>query len=88
MNYWGLKRWKSDTHAHTYTRTHTHTSGCQLKIKFLDVLDYSEYSDTNISKKKFSPKDSFLNEEAKFRLDSRKFLFVIFLNPVSIECFN
>ena len=29
--------------------THTHTSGRQLKIKFLEVLDYSEYSDTNIS---------------------------------------
>ena len=33
-----------------HTRTHTHTSGRQLKITFLDVLDYSEYSDTNISK--------------------------------------
>ena len=40
MSYRGLKRWKSDTH----------TSGRQLKIIFLDVLDYSEYSDTNISK--------------------------------------
>ena len=30
-------------------RTHTRTSGRQLKIKFLDVLDYPEYSDTNIS---------------------------------------
>ena len=28
---------------------HTHTSGRQLKIIFLDVLDHSEYSDTNIS---------------------------------------
>ena len=33
-----------------HTSTHTHTSGRQLKITFLDVLDYSEYSDTNISK--------------------------------------
>ena len=49
MSYRALKRWKSDTHAHT----HTHTSGRQLKIIFLDVLDYSEYSDTNIRKKKF-----------------------------------
>ena len=32
-----------------HTRAHTHTSGRQLKIKFLDVLDYSESSDTNIS---------------------------------------
>ena len=46
MSYRGFKRWKSDT----YTRTHTHTSGRQLKITSLDVLDYSEYSDTNISK--------------------------------------
>ena len=35
----------------THTRTHTHTSGRQLNITLLDVLDYSEYSDT-ISKKK------------------------------------
>ena len=49
MSYRGLKRWKSDTHAHTHTRAHTHTSGRQLKIIFLDVLDYSEYSDTDIS---------------------------------------
>ena len=45
MNYRGLKSLKSDTH----TRTHTHTSERQLKITFLNVLDYSEYSDTNIS---------------------------------------
>ena len=43
-------------HIHTRTRTHTHTSGRQLKITFLDVLDYSEYSDTNISKKFFFTK--------------------------------
>ena len=36
-------------HTHGHTHTHTHTSGRQLKITFLDVLDYSEYSDTNIS---------------------------------------
>ena len=35
---------------HTHTRAHTHTSGRQLKIKFFDVLDYSDDSDTNISK--------------------------------------
>ena len=34
-----------------------------VKITFLDVLDYSEYSDTNISNF-FSPKHRFLNEEA------------------------
>ena len=46
-----LKIGHTRTHAHTHTHTHTrtHTSGRQLKIKFLDVLDYSEYSDTNIS---------------------------------------
>ena len=42
------------THAHTHT--HTDTSGLQLKITFLDVLDYSEYSDTNISNKNFLTK--------------------------------
>ena len=26
----------------THTHTHTHTSGRQLKITFLDILDYSE----------------------------------------------
>ena len=40
--------------------THIHTSGRQLKITFLDVLDYSEYSDTNISNS-FSRKRSFLS---------------------------
>ena len=44
MSYLALKCWKSDTHAHT------HPSGRQLKITFLDVLDYSEYLDTNIRK--------------------------------------
>ena len=40
-----------------HTHTHTHdTSGRQLKITFLDVLDYSECSDTNISKKNFITK--------------------------------
>ena len=63
MSYWGLKRWKSDTHVHTHT--HSHTSGRQLKIEFLNVLKYSEYSDTSISKKKISRKHSFLSEEAK-----------------------
>ena len=32
-----------------HTREHKNKSGGQLKIIFLDVLDYSEYSDTNIS---------------------------------------
>ena len=47
-----------ENRTHTYTRTlaHTHTSGRQLKITFLDVSDYSEYSDTKISKKKFFSK--------------------------------
>ena len=56
---------------HTHTHTHTHTSGWQLKSPFLDVLDYSEYSDTNISKKKFSRKHSFLSEESKNILISK-----------------
>ena len=57
MSYRGFKRWKSDTYTRTHTHTHTHTSGRQLKITFLDVSDYSEYSDTNISKKKFLSKN-------------------------------
>ena len=61
MSYRGLKRWKSDSHAHT------HPSGRQLKITFLEVLDYSEYSDTNISKKKNSRKHGFRSEEAKWK---------------------
>ena len=64
MSYRGFKLWKSDTYTHT--RTHTHTSGRQLKITFLDVLDYSEYSDTtyyDISNFFFFHENSFLNEE-------------------------
>ena len=60
MSYRGFKRWKSDAHAHT----HTHTSGRQLKIMFLDVVDYSEYYDTNISNFVFY-ENNFLSEEAK-----------------------
>ena len=51
------------THTHTHTRAHahahTHASGRQLKITFLDVLDYSEYSGTNISKKILFTKTAF-----------------------------
>ena len=43
---WIIVVWKLESWAHIQTRTHTRT---QLKIIFLDVLDYSEYSDTNIS---------------------------------------
>ena len=43
-------------HIHTHAHTHTHASGRQLKITFLDVLNYSEYSDTDISKKKIFTK--------------------------------
>ena len=53
MNHSGLKIRKSSTYTHTYTYAHTythiHTSGRQLKIIILDILDHSEYSDTNIS---------------------------------------
>ena len=45
MNYSGLKIRKSST----YTHIHTHTSRRQLKLIFLDTLDRSEYSDTDIS---------------------------------------
>ena len=48
-----------------HTRSQTHTSGRQLKMTFLDVLDYSEYSDTNILNC-FSQKHSLLTEEAKY----------------------
>ena len=58
---WVIEVWnvenRTHTHtritAHTHTHTHTHTSWRQLKIKFVGVLDYSEYSDTNMSKKNF-----------------------------------
>ena len=53
------KRTPAHTHTHTNTHTHTHTSGRQLKIKFLDVLDYSEYSDTNVLKNFFSRKQQW-----------------------------
>ena len=44
MSYRGVKSWKSDTHAHTQV----HISEGQLKIIFLDVSEYYEYSDSNI----------------------------------------
>ena len=52
---------------HTRTHAQTRTTGRQLNITFLDVLVYSEYSHTNISKLIFSMKTffSFLNKEAK-----------------------
>ena len=45
----GLKFRKSSTHTHTHTHTNIHTSGSQLRTTFLDILDHSGYSDTNIS---------------------------------------
>ena len=61
MSYRGLKSLKSVT----YTRTNTHTSGRQLKIIFIGVLEYYEYSDTNIANFFFPRKHSFISEEAK-----------------------
>ena len=53
MYYSSSKIRKSSTythkHTHTHKRAHTHTSGRRLKIILPDVLDQSEYSDTNIS---------------------------------------
>ena len=59
MRYRALKRWKSST------RTHTNTSGSQLKIIFLAVFNYSEYSDANISNFFLLRKQSFFSEEAE-----------------------
>ena len=41
--------WNVEYRKHSPIRTHTHTSERQLKIKFLDDSDHSEYSDINIS---------------------------------------
>ena len=46
--------------------TNTHTFRHQLKITFLDVLDYSEYFVTNISNFSFSQKHISLSEEKKW----------------------
>ena len=43
--------------------THTHTFGCQLTIKLLHVLDYSEYSDTKCQ--------FFFNENIGFSVRKR-----------------
>ena len=69
MSYWGLKRQKSHIRTYAHMYTHIHTSGRQLKIIFLDVLDYSdEYSDTNIS-------NFFFHETASsVRKQNRKYL--------------
>ena len=44
MILWVIGIWKDEN----LTHTHPYTFGRQLKIKFLDVLDYSEYFDSNI----------------------------------------
>ena len=73
-------------HTRAHTHTHTHTSGRQLKIKFLDVLDYSEYSDTNISIF-FSQKHSFLSEEAKNHMFSDKLTNKFRLKKLTLQVF-
>ena len=57
---WVIALWNVEYRTHTHTQTHTQ------KIKFLDVLDYSDYADTNVFKKKNSWKDKFLSEQAKW----------------------
>ena len=71
-----------------HARTHTYsTSGRQLKITFLDFLDYAEDSDTNISKKKFSRKRSFLSEEAKTKITPILIqLFPFFIRNPLMDC--
>ena len=76
MSYRGLKRWKSDTHGNTHT--HTHTSALQLKITFFDVLDYSEYSDTNISKKKI------FHENIAFLVRKQNYVILVFLFSLNV----
>ena len=49
-----------------HTRAHTYTFRRQLKITFLDILDYFEY--LNDLEFFFSWKPSFLSEEAKWSL--------------------
>ena len=81
MSYRGFKRWKSDTYTHTYTHTHSHTptSGRQQKITFLDVLDYSEYSDT-ISKKIF-----FTKTASSARKQNVTLIWLVYLAPTSLS---
>ena len=62
---WVIGVWNVRNRAHLHARTHTHTSGRQLKITFFDVLDYSEYSDTNISEKFFFTKTASLVRKQK-----------------------
>ena len=51
---WVIELWNVENRTHTHT--HTHTSERQLKIIFLEVLDYSECFDTNISRNEMSTK--------------------------------
>ena len=74
----GVSNVKNRTHTHTRTHAHTYTSWRQLKITFLDVLEYSEYSDTNISKFFFPRKHSFLSEEAKIVISKKLVNFTLF----------
>ena len=60
-----------ENRTHTHTRAHAHTSGRQLKITFLEVLDYSEYSDTNITKINFCTKTaSSVRKQKRFSLQA------------------
>ena len=74
MSYRGLKIREKRTHVHTLrTRTYIKTPE---KITFLDALDYSEYSEINISKF-FPRKDSFFSKEAIYYKEIPQFRIVL-----------
>ena len=58
---------------------HTHTFGRQLKITFLDVSDYFEYSDSNISNLFF---EEAKNHVLQLWQKSNNHLFIIFTDSL------
>ena len=74
---WVIGVWNIENRTHT--RTHTHTCRRQLKITFLDVLDYSEYSDTNISNFFFHENIASLMRKKNFKFPRLVLLDIVLL---------
>ena len=82
---WVIEVWNVENRTHTRTHTHTHTSGHQLKIKFLDVLDYSEYSVPNLRTNSNSDSIGFIQIENLFEIDSDSLQLKIWFKLIWIE---
>ena len=68
--------------SNTYKHAHTNKSGRQLKIIFLDLLDHSEYSDTDISRIFFFTKKNQISLQFKSLDDSPQIKYAILLSII------